>query len=92
MGETFRETLSRLGELRSLISPDVRLLALAATITKHAREHSQTLLGMISPTAIALSPCKDNIYFEIVQCESIEEGFASIVEEFAVNGNHFHEH
>ena len=73
--------MSRLGELRSLISPDVRLLALTATITKHAREHSQTLQGMISPTVIALSPCKDNIYFEIVQCESIEEGFASIVED-----------
>ena len=73
--------MSHLGELRSLISPDVRLLALTATITKHAREHSQTLLGMISPTVIALSPCKDKIYFEIVQCESIEKGFASIVED-----------
>ena len=35
---------------------------------------------MISLTVIALSPCNENIYFEIV-CESIEEGFASIVED-----------
>ncbi len=75
-GESFRETFLHVGELRSLVSPNVRMMALTESISRSAREFSQRLLGMHSPKVFAISPSKANIKFHVCHgFESIEEAF-----------------
>lgn len=80
MGESFREIFLHLGEIRSLVSPHVRILAMTATISRSSRELVQNLVGMHAPQVIALSPCKENIYYSIQSCESITEVIMPLVE------------
>ena len=77
-GESFRESL---GEIRSLVPPHVRILGMTATISRSSRELVQKLLGMYDPQVIALSPCKDNIYYSVQTCESVIEVFTPLAEE-----------
>ena len=48
-GDDFRKEYSRLGEIRSILSKDVHIMALTATATKTLREDISSALGMQSP-------------------------------------------
>ena len=80
-GESFREALLHVGELRSLVTPSVRVLAMTATISRPSREYIQTLLGMHSPKVFTMSPCKDNIKYSLCSCDSLEEAFSPLLKE-----------
>ena len=83
-GETFREAYLRVGELRSLVPPSVRVLAMTATISTPSRKCVQELVGMHSPQIFTLSPCKENIYYCVVKCDSVSEVFTPILEEIRI--------
>ena len=63
MGETFRREFSQLGELRSLVSEGVNVMALTATATRQTRKSIFSTLHMLKPKIVYLRPIKDNIFF-----------------------------
>ena len=78
-GETFRNVLLRIGEVRSLVPSSVRMLALTATATRPVREEVMRVLGMKNPSIVAVSPCKPNIMYMVKSHDSIEEAFCTIL-------------
>ena len=78
-GETFRSVLLKIGELRSLVPSSVHMLALTATATRPIREEVIKVLGMKSPSIVAVSPCKPNIMYMVKSYDSIEEAFGTIL-------------
>ena len=78
-GETFRPALLRIGDIRSIIPEDVRMLALTATATRALQVKVAALLGMHTPIVIAVSPCKANIMYAVSTCSSISETFRPVL-------------
>lgn len=52
-----------LGEVRSLIPTGVNIMALMATATKLTRQKVVSILGMINPVVVSISPHKPNILY-----------------------------
>jgi len=48
-GETFRYSLKRLGEIRSVLPEEVKCLALTATATKALHFKVSELVGLVKP-------------------------------------------
>ncbi len=81
-GETFRREFANLGEVRSLISESVRIMALTATATVSTRKAICKTLGMVNPVVVSESPNKPNIKYVIRRNPgTFEEAFAPLVEE-----------
>lgn len=80
-GESFRKVLLRIGEIRSLISSCVCVMALTATATKALRQDVQKIIGMKSPAIIALSPSKPNIMFAMRWHETVVEAFQPMLKQ-----------
>lgn len=72
--------LLRIVELRSLLSSEVRIMALTATATVALREEVISILGMKKPAVIAISPSKPNIMYVVIQADSLQQGFVNIME------------
>ena len=72
-GDFFRREFSMLGEVRSLIPPKVRIMALTATASLKNRDRVIKILGMESPCITAVSPHKANIVYWVLPKASIEE-------------------
>ena len=64
-GLTFRECFARIGELRSLMERNIKIMALTATATNELRKKVSALLCMIEPYVIALSPDKANVLYAV---------------------------
>ena len=81
-GDTFRKEFACLGEVRSLIPPSVRFLALTATANVASRKAICGTLGIRNPVVISQSPNKLNIYYQVL-CKDgpIDEVFATFVDE-----------
>ena len=58
-GDEFRKDYARLGEMRSVLSATVNIMALTATVTKTLQEEICTALKMKNPTIVSVS--KPNI-------------------------------
>ena len=78
-GETFRREFSQLGELRSLVSEGVNVMALTATATRQTRKSIFSTLHMLKPQIVYLRPIKDKIFFSVAIKLSIEQVFSPIV-------------
>ena len=74
-GETFRSTLLRIGEVRSILPEGTPCLALTATATKCLRFNISDIIGMHSPLIVAVSPCKKNLMYTVSPFTSIKETF-----------------
>ena len=74
----------RVGEIRSLLPPKVKEMALTATLSSTSREHVQRILGMCNPCVLTLSPCKDNIVYCVTRITSLGDAFIPLVEEIQV--------
>ena len=77
-GESFRKQMSRIGEIRSLLPPEVPILALTATITKRVRNEVSNTLGLRNEAITAMSPCKANIKYCKKTFQSIKESLAGV--------------
>ncbi len=64
-GNKFRRAFSKLGELRSIIPPNVNILALTATATKKTFHIITDRLSMINPEVISCSPFRYNISYTV---------------------------
>ena len=78
-GETFRGALLRVGEIRSILPEGVKMMALTATATRPLRDKIIRLLGMVTPTVIAVSPCKKNLVYAVSHYTSIEITFKPLL-------------
>ncbi|KAI8511020.1 hypothetical protein Bbelb_119360 [Branchiostoma belcheri] len=63
----FRESFSRLGELRSLVKEGIPILALTASADRPSRDRVISLLNMQGAQRIVVSPNKTNIKLGIVR-------------------------
>ena len=80
-GEEYRPEFSKLGEIRSLLSKNTKVMALTATATSHLREHVMKILSMKDVALVEVSPSKDNLFFSVMEFKSIEESFLPIMNE-----------
>ena len=78
-GETFRHTLSRIGEMRSLVDESVNVLALTATATKSLRSDVARILGMKNEMVVSISPCKKNIMYATGVMKSLSDTFTPML-------------
>ena len=79
-GDTFRTAYNSIGELRSLISPAVNIMALTATAIKSTRSVVSKRLGMRSPVVISVSPCRLNVKYVVSAFKSIEDNFLPVLD------------
>lgn len=80
-GDTFRKTLLRIREVRSIVAADTRVMAMTATASRELRLKISDAVGLIDPIVIAVSPCKSNISYGVSKFLSLEESFGQILEE-----------
>ena len=80
-GEDFRQEFKNLGEVRSLISSSVNVMAVTATATKTLRREICHILGMNNPFIVTVSPDKSNIAFHVFPFISLEGTFKPLIEE-----------
>lgn len=64
-GEEFRTEYARLGEMRSVFSSNVNIMALTATATVHVRETVLSSLSMTDPVIVSVSPDKLNMTYMV---------------------------
>ena len=80
-GTTFRSTLSRIGEVRSIIPEGAHCYVLTATATSLLCSKIIEIIGLQDPKIIAVSPCKaNNIMYSMSNFFSIETSFGPILE------------
>ena len=72
--------MERLGEIRSLLPSHVRMLALTATATKSVISSVSLMLGLESPVAIALSPSKANLIYNVGTFFDVEKTFKPLLQ------------
>ena len=80
-GETFRNILLRIGELRSLVPESANVMALTATATKSVLEDVIRILGLRNPVAIVISPSRANISYIVKSYDSITDSFLPPLED-----------
>ena len=71
--------MERLGEIRSLLPPSVRVMALTATATNAVRCSVTRTLGMDKPVVVALSPCKANLVYNVGKYTTVVETFKPLL-------------
>ena len=62
-GDDFRVEYSKLQQIRSILNPNVRVMALTATAIKSLRKEILASLGMKDSVVISRSPDKPNIRY-----------------------------
>ncbi len=68
-----------MGEIRSLLPTDVKVLAMTATATRALRKKIEEVIGLVDPLVIAISPCKPIIIYAVSHFTSITEAFIPIL-------------
>ena len=61
-GDQFRRTFAQIGDLRSLLPKEVKILALTATTIMDTYSVVKTRLGMVEPILISMPPERQNIF------------------------------
>lgn len=84
-GSEFRKEFSRIGEVRSLIPPTVKMMALTATATTVTRRKIISSLNMKSCHVVSRNPCKSNIQYRVRPKTTIADVFAPVVDDIQVN-------
>ena len=79
-GSTFRESLLRIGEIRSIIPENIPVMALTATATHSLRTQLAEIIGMKKPAMVILSPCKSNLMYSVSKFISIDENFSQLAQ------------
>ena len=74
-----------MGEMRSILSADVHIMALTATATKKLRADINKVLGMKSPVVVTVNPEKANIKYEVVPFISVNKTFGVLADQLRIN-------
>ena len=79
-GDTFRQTVVRIGQVRSIIPDGVNIVALTATATTSLRDAVIKTIGMHKPQIVAMDPNKYNIMYCVGTFETPEKTFRPVIE------------
>jgi len=82
-GDKFRMAFAELGCLWSLISKDVRMMALTATATHETLQVVTDRLAMVNPALIALPPYRSNISYDMQPAINLDQLSSMLVMELA---------
>ena len=82
-GDKFRKAFGEIGDLRSLVSSSVKVMALTATATAETFSIVTKQLSMWKPILVALSPCRVNIMYKVHPKVSVQEFSDSLCAELA---------
>lgn len=80
-GDDFRQEYSKLGEMRSILSANVHIMALTATATKTLRAKVFKVLGMKCPVVVTVNPDEANIKYEVVTFISMSRRFGVLADQ-----------
>ena len=80
MRRDFRTVFSRIGEVRSLLSSGVKLMALTATATKQLWTKVEQTIGMKNKLVVSISPCKANIMYSVGCLPQLSDTFHPILD------------
>ena len=83
-GDYFRREFSKLGEVRSLIPYQVKMMALTATATAAPRRRICLILGMREPYVISASPVKANVCYWVKERVSVHDSVTPLVTKLKV--------
>jgi len=67
------------GEIRSLLPADVKVLAMTATATKTLCMKVAEVIGLVDPLVITVSPCKPNLIYAVANFTSLAETFTPLL-------------
>ena len=81
-GERFRTIFLQLGDLRSIVSAEVKVMALTATATKETFEAVTLRLCMENPTVISAPPDRGNIKYNVFPAIKLEDICTKLYKEF----------
>ena len=84
-GDQFRQTFALIGDLRSLIPSNVKLLALTATATIETYQCVVKRLSMDNPVLVSISPERSNIIYLVRPKTSLEYLSHQLYQEFCEN-------
>ena len=73
LGNKFRKAFGEIGDLCSLVSSSVKVMALTATATAETFSIVTKQLSMWKPILVALSPCRVNIMYKVHPKVSVQE-------------------
>lgn len=79
-GDCFRREFSKLGEVRSLIPANTKVMALTATATVKSRNNIIKIMGMCDPVIVSESPEKSNLIYRVQERTTINSVFMPLVE------------
>ena len=80
-GDKFRKDYARLGDVGSILSATVNIMALTATATKTLQEEICTDLKMNNPTIVSASPNKPNITLYVPPFTTIDKCFGPVAQQ-----------
>ena len=75
--------MHRIGEIRSIPPPFIKVMALTATATKSLRLSISRVIGLKNPYILAICPSKKNLTYSVQSMNSIEETFTCLVDKLA---------
>ena len=79
--DSFRPEFSRIGEMRSIIPSDVKIMALTATATATTRKVVIRRLCMQDPVIIYIPPTKSNVTHSVIEKPHINAVVQQIAKE-----------
>ena len=82
-GHTFRSSLRRIGEVRSLLPVGVKVMAVTATASKTLRYSVSKAIGLHNPFVLSMNPCKKNLVYAVGKFRDVLESFNPMVEKLA---------
>ena len=71
-GTEFRLAFGQIGDLRSIIPEEAKILALTATATSEVLSTVKTKLNLVDPLVIGISPNRDNIKYHVEPLPRLE--------------------
>ena len=82
-GDTFRSSLRRIGEVRSILPGGINIMALTATASKTLRYSVSKTIGLQNPFVLALSPCKKNLVYAVGKFSNVTDTFQPMVDQLS---------
>ena len=79
-GDTFRSTLRRIGEVRSILPIGTNVMALTATASKTLRYSVSKTIGLHDPFVMIRCPCKRNIVYSVKKFVDLANTFEPMIQ------------
>ncbi len=85
-GHSFRSIFLRIGEVKSLLHPNVNIMAVTATATTKLRKDVSRNIGLRNELIVEKLPAKTNIAYSIAHFSSFEESLKPVADRLMKEG------